>query len=645
MTKENRLILLQDIDKQYGSKILYKGVNFTFQPTNRYGLIGHNGAGKSVLLRIISGKELPDSGTVTISSNFKVAYLAQEADIDLDKTPMEIVLEPYQELLEGESLFEEISNIEDHNSKEYIELSKKLSKYQEEITQIDIYSLKSRAATILSGLGVLQEWWENPISTLSGGFRMRVVLATLLLQNPDFLIMDEPTNHLDMDSLIWLERFLLRFSGGILLVSHDRDFMNRVITHTLEIAGGKIRDHKGNIDAYFKWKAEHEEHEAKRVKNLTEKIEKNERFVERFKSKATKASQARSRMKYLDKLKDELPEEEISQKELSFTIPPATPCGSTPIRLEKVVAGYGNNIVLNNVSTTVTKGDKVAIIGPNGAGKSTLMKVFSQQLEPFSGKAIIGHNADIRFFSQHRVDDLDESKTLYETIAHQLGENRPTEIRKLLGSFLFSGDEVLKKVEVLSGGEKSRLSLLVMLVNPGNTLLLDEPTNHLDMDSIASVANALAEYDGTVIVVSHDESFISKIANRIIEVRPGQVRDFPGNLKDYRSYCEEGLLGTNSEEKKNESKEKSEKTLSKEERIANREKKKKVTRQLQKIEKEIEEKENYILELEAQLMDEENVNNHELLISIQSDINKENELLAELMEKWEYLQTELEEVE
>ncbi len=636
------MILLQNIEKQYGAKVLYRGVDLTLHPGKRYGLIGHNGAGKSVLLRILSGAELPDSGKVTVSPNMSVGYLSQEAETDAEMTPMEIVLAPYEHLFSADDVFNELASIEDHSSREYERAAERVHQLQQEMEKYDIYSLRSRASTILAGLGVEQETWDKPIKELSGGFRMRVVLSQLLLQGPDFLFMDEPTNHLDMDSLIWLERFLMKFSGGLLIVSHDRDFMNRVVTHTLEIAGQKITDHTGNLDAYFAWKSEKEEHESKRVKNLSDKIEKAERFVERFKSKATKAAQARSRMKYLDKLKDELPPEEISRKSLAFSIPEATSCGSVLIKLDVVTAGYDDNVVLDKVSLSVTRGDKISIIGPNGAGKSTLMKVCAQNLKPMEGELLIGHNADIRYFSQHRLDDLDITKTLYDTIADHLGENRPTEIRRMLGTFLFSGDEVDKKVEVLSGGEKSRLSLLMMLVHPGNTLLLDEPTNHLDIDSIATVADALAEYDGTVIIVSHDEYFISKVATRIVEVRPGKVRDFPGNLKDYRHYLEQGLFKDSGDE--TESSEPTVQELSKQERMALREKKKKLTRQCERMERDISALE---LQVEAKmemLHDEANAQDHELLISTQKEIDKINTSLEEQMEQWETLQMELEEL-
>jgi ATP-binding cassette subfamily F protein 3 len=638
------MINIQNLSKQYGEKVLYNDVSMTLQPGKRYGLVGHNGAGKSVLLRIIAGEELADDGKAELSPSMTLGYLPQEAESQEDRSPLETVLAPFQHLLEADHAFAEVASHAESGSAEFDLALEKLNKLQEEMHTHDIYSIESRAKAFLGGLGVAEETWNSPIKELSGGYRMRVLLAQLLLLNPDFLLMDEPTNHLDMDSLIWLERFLQRFEGGMIIVSHDRDFLNRVITHTLEVAGQTISDYKGNLTSYFKWKAEFEMTEAKRVNNLNDKIEKTERFIERFKSKASKASQARSRMKYLDKLKDELPGSKMTHKTLEFALPPATPCGSVPIKLTKLSAGYEDKIVLDNVTLNVTRGDKIAIIGPNGAGKTTLLKTCAEQLEPFSGERMIGHNADIRFFSQHRLDELNPNQTLFDTVASSLGDTPRTKIQSLLGSFLFSGDEVDKTVGVLSGGEKSRLSLLQLLVNPGNTLLLDEPTNHLDIDSIDTVAAALEQYDGTILVVSHDEFFISRFATRIIEVRPGLVRDFPGSLKDYREYCEKGLLGLSVGDGDEVAEEESSAPTSKQERIAKRERRKKVERKIEKLERDIASFEEKIAKESDVLNSPEAAQNHELLIDTQKRIDELEADNMEVMELWESLSTELEEL-
>ena len=543
------------------------------------------------------------------------------------------MLEPFRETLEF------LENPELHAAD--------LEKYSEMLDKVhihDAYTLNSRASTILAGLGISTETQTKNIREFSGGYRMRVLLARLLLLSPDFLLLDEPTNHLDMDTIIWLENFLSKFGGGMLIISHDRAFLDRICTHTLEISGKQIIEFKGNVSKYRQWRIMQEETEEKRAKNLQEQIDRNERFVERFKSKATKATQAQSRIKLLEKLRDELPEQRVFDARLNFKIPPATPCGSVPFRCDNLTIGYENKIVLKDIDLTITKGQKVAIIGPNGAGKSTLLKTFASVIKPLDGKFLIGHNAEIRYFSQYRLDMLDPTKTLYDTIVDVLGENRPTIVRKLLGSFLFSGNDVQKLVGVCSGGEKSRLSLLLMLIHPGNTILLDEPTNHLDMPSIESVAAALAEYDGTIILVSHDENFINTISDRIIEVRPGVLRDFPGTLAEYREYIEKGWLA-NSEKLEVRSENLSDDKSDKAERIKNREEKKKLTRKIENIERQISEHEKKTAKKQKELDDASFANDAKKLIEIQKEIDKLKSEEEDLMYQWQEFQMILEKLE
>lgn len=627
------MIQINNLSKRFSEKLLYENVNLSLQAGNRYALIGNNGAGKTIFLKIISGIEQADSGNIAVSSGFKIGYLPQEQEETGDFTPIEYMLEPFREMLDF------LENSEKH--------ADDLEKYSEMMDKIhihDIYTLNSRASTILAGLGISTELQTKNIKEFSGGYRMRLLLARLLLLSPDFLLLDEPTNHLDMDTIIWLENFLTKFGRGLLIISHDKAFLDRICTHTLEISGKQIIEYKGNVSKYREWRIFQEETEGKRAKNLQEQIDRNERFVERFKSKATKATQAQSRIKLLEKLKEELPEQRIFDAKLNFKIPPATPCGSVPFRCENLTIGYENKVVLENIDLTVTKGQKIAIIGPNGAGKSTLLKTFASVIKPLDGKFLIGHNAEIRYFSQYRLDMLDPSKTLYETVVDVLGENRPTEVRKLLGSFLFSGNDVQKLVGVCSGGEKSRLSLLLMLIHPGNTILLDEPTNHLDMPSIESVATALAEYDGTIILVSHDEGFVNTISDRIIEVRPNILRDFPGTLAQYREYIEKGWL--KDRDKIEDRREKmSDDKSDKAERIKNREEKKKLTRKIESIERQISECEKKISEKQQELDDAAFSNNAKKLIEIQKEIDKLKEDEEDLMYKWQEFQIKLEEFE
>jgi len=470
---------------------------------------------------------------------------------------------------------------------------------------------------------------------------MRTVLGRLLLTAPDFLLLDEPTNHLDMDSLIWLEKYLSRQKGGMLIVSHDRDFLNRITTCTAEIGFSTITLYKGNYDQYRKMKEEALIAAENRTKNLETKIAQTERFVERFKAKATKASQAQSRMKQLEKLRSELPSTQQHVKTIDFSFPEPKPSGSVPVRLEDITAGYDGVPVIERVSMNINRGEKIAIVGPNGAGKSTLLKLIGEFITPLSGSVQFGHNATIQYFGQHQLEQLNPDTTLYDTVMNKSVSSDKTFIRNILGAFLFSGDTVEKYVRVLSGGEKARLVLATILANPGNVLLLDEPTNHLDIQSIEMLSEAMASFKGTILFVSHDEYFISRIATRVIEMRPGMIRDFPGSLADYRVYLEE-LFGNETPEPNKENDTRQPEKTDKEIRIKEREKRKKLTRTIEKLEREIEVREEAIETLKTSLNDPSHALDHELLHKTTIQLEEEETKLDSLMHEWESAHEEFE---
>ncbi len=617
------MISLVNLSKQFGDKILYRDVSIAFNTTHRTGLIGSNGAGKSVLLRIIAGIDHSDAGHVAIAGNLRLGYLPQESDVPESVSAIDFVLEPFRHLLDAH---------ENHDGEDL----DKMAKLLDEMHVADVYSLPSRAASVLSGLGIGEDRSREPMSILSGGFRMRVVLARLLLSAPDFLLLDEPTNHLDMDSLIWLERFLARFDGGMMIVSHDRDFLDRMTDHTAELSAGGIDIGVGSVSAFLEAKAEQREAEAKRTKTLQNQIDKTEAFIDRFKAKATKASQARSRMKLLERLNEELPDTAtVSTQSLNFRFPPAPPCGSIPLKVENATAGYGDNTIFSKLDLTVTRGQKIAVIGPNGAGKTTLLKLLAGALEPAAGAVTIGHNAKLRYYAQHRLDQLDPRRTLYETISSIVGLVERSVVQGILGAFLFSGDEVNKTVGVCSGGEKSRLSLATLLADPGNVLLLDEPTNHLDIDAIEKLATALAAYDGTVIFVSHDEYLIDIVADRIIEVRKGSLRDFPGNLTDYRWYIENGIgVDVPSDADTAAKRQQADANIDKQLRQKRREEKKQLERVIQKIEKRLEETEQAIDRCETVLHDPANVNDYQRLSEADAELKRLKIEADKIMEEW-----------
>ena len=627
------MISFESISKQYGDTILFDGATFGINESHNTALIGPNGAGKTTLLRLIMGAEQPDGGSLKLPGSLTVGWLPQEVETLSEATPLETVLEPFKHLLRYEERLGEAAAEICGGDPRALE---KLDELEREMHVSDGFSLTSRAEMILDGLGVPQGSWNNPLRELSGGFRMRAVLGRLLLQNPGFMLLDEPTNHLDMDSLIWLERFLASYRGGMLIVSHDRDFLNRICTHTADVRNRSVRVYNGNYDKYITARAEEAAAAEARTKNLESKIASAERFVERFGAKATKAAQAQSKAKMVESLKAELPVIESEQKTVSFKFTCSRESGVAPLRLKSCSAGYGDKVVLNNIDLEIRRGDKAAIVGPNGAGKSTLLKLLAGMITPIGGEVTIGHNAELRYFGQHQLEQLDGEATLYDTVAAHSANSDKNYVRNALGAFLFSGSAVDKQVKALSGGEKSRLALATILASPGNVLLLDEPTNHLDIASIETLSESMAVYAGTILFVSHDEYFISRLATRIIEVRPMRLRDFPGNLADYRYYVDKLFKeqGGNDDAKKKSKSPQSAIVDEKEIRIREREEKKKREREASKLEQEIAKKETQIAERESVLNDPNNALNYELLHTTSTAIGGLKKELDGLMERW-----------
>ncbi|NLW32390.1 MAG: ABC-F family ATP-binding cassette domain-containing protein [Fibrobacter sp.] len=634
------MISFDSVSKQYGDSVLLNQASVSFNEKECTGLVGINGSGKTTLLRMLSSGEEVDSGTISKPSDLKIGYLPQEVEILDNKTPLEIVLEPFSNLLNFEQQIQNLSS--QINQTGLKTVMNQMDSLYKEMELNDGYSLHARAEAILSGLGIPEQNWSQPVQLLSGGYRMRTILGKLLLESPDFLLLDEPTNHLDMDSLVWLEKFLSKYKGGMLIVSHDRNFLNRITTSTAEICNCKITIYKGNYDQFLSLKQEAFAAAQSRARNLELKIAQNERFVERFKAKASKATQAQSRMKLLEKLRSELPQIKDNTKSIRFKFPEPVQSGTVPITLKDVSAGYDDKTVLENLSLNINRGDKIAIVGPNGAGKSTFLKLLAGLLPSTRGSVIKGANVNFRYFGQHQLEQLDPQKTLYETVIEDSVKTEKTFIRNILGAFLFSGDSVDKTVSVLSGGEKARLVLATILASPGNVLLLDEPTNHLDIASVEILADAMRSFTGTILFVSHDEFFISKTATRIIEIRPGLVRDFPGTLNDYRIYVEmffgenKSLNSDISAQPVNSAKQ------DKAQRIAQREERKKLGRTVEKLEVEIEKLEEKADTLHSTLTAPQNASDHQLLHKTNIELENVHSQLNSLVEQWEQKQTELE---
>ena len=497
----------------------------------RVGLVGPNGAGKSTLLKIILGLDSQDKGTVKVGKGVSIGYLPQEIVVGSDQSIIEEVLNAFPEVSRLESEIHEIGEaiaIDCSNEK----LLEKLTDLHEEFELIDGWRIEDNAKKILSGLGFQDNQFHLPFNTFSGGWRMRVLLAGILLKKPNFIFMDEPTNHLDLEAIIWLEEFLSKWKGGLIMISHDRQFLDKSINNVLELDRGMGTLFVGNYSRYIEIKEERFSLQESAFKNQQKKIAHTEKFIDRFRYKSTKSKQVQSRVKQLEKLdKVKSPESKTSKIRLNIPQPERGPL--KVVDLEGISKSYDANLVYDNLNLLIERGEKVGLVGPNGAGKTTLLKMLAGEEKPSSGEFKYGNDVKVNYFAQHQLEILDEESTIYKTIASIAGGWSETQVRSYLGSFLFSGDTILKKIKVLSGGEKSRLALARMLVEPAHLLLLDEPTNHLDMQSRDIIELALKNYNGTLVCISHDRHFLNTVTNHTIEVVDGRINTFNGNYDYY----------------------------------------------------------------------------------------------------------------
>jgi len=616
------MITLSQIHKQFGPQILYRDLNATLFPQKRYGLIGPNGSGKTILVRMIAGIEEPDRGSVGVSRHIQIGYLPQQIEEESSGHVLAYCLAPFAHLFQPASS----ADVENYAEQQW------------ERERVDVYRLPSQAEMILMGLGLSREQIQGDIQTLSGGFRMRVALAQLLLQNPDFLMLDEPTNHLDIDCLIWLERFLAGYQGGLLIISHDLDFLNRLTDQTALLHDGKLIVEPGSVSVFMKRREEDFARQAARRKTMLEQITKTQQFIDRFRAKATKATQVQSREKALEKLKQELPPEPIgAQSKPKINLNVTGRIGAVPVRFVDAELGYADTVVLKDLEFDLRRGDKLAIIGPNGAGKSTFLKALAGVLAPMKGERREGNNLQLRFFSQHRLDELQAEHTVFQSLQEAAGADCDRQkILDIAGAMLFSAEAIEKKVQFLSGGEKARVSLGRILLDPGNLILLDEPANHLDLMSVEVLRDALAAYEGTLVVVSHDETLIASVATRIAEVRDGQLKDFGGTIQDYRTIRENILSNASPDADQGVSSEqKAARETDKQKRIQAREKLKQAKRALAKSESIIEELEQKIADCEAEMLNPAHSADFELLGKLTEQKQQLQAQLQEQMQLWE----------
>jgi len=646
------MLTISHLSLQYGSRRIFRDVSLQVHDGDRIGLVGVNGAGKSTLLRIMAGLQETDPGVVNRASWFTVAYLPQEIDPHLGEKSLFAEAESaFDEILawqrELEMIGERLAGLAP-DSPELNTLLARQGELQHLLEGRDIFRMRPMIEKVLLGLGFSEQDFPRPVSDFSGGWIMRLMLARLLLRRPSLLLLDEPTNHLDLDSLTWLEEFLLQYRGAMIIISHDRTFLDRVTTTTWELSLGRLTVYRGNYSRYLVEKEQRLAQERAAYNNQQAQIRQSERFINRFRAKSTKASQVQSRLKQLEKM--ELIELEENEEKANFRFPPAAPGGRIAISVEDLAAGYGNDPVISGVSFDLQRGDKVAVVGVNGAGKSTLAKVLAGKLAAQRGRVRYGHNAVIGYYAQHQAAELPKGFTVLEAMTSLDTGMTISAIRSLLGAFLFRGDEVDKRIEVLSGGEKSRLALARMIAVPANILIMDEPTNHLDMSSQEVLEDALAAYDGTIVLVSHNRCFADRFVNRVLEIREGCATMFEGNVSHYLEKLEARRTADADRAKKEAPQQAGARPRGREarrEQARLRQKKNKALAPHKKKVKELEEKiqrlEKRKSELESVLADPELYSDQERFAELSREYSETDERLERYYHNWETAVARLEE--
>jgi ATP-binding cassette subfamily F protein 3 len=642
------MISLDKIQVSFGGFDLLRETTFLVQHDDRIGLIGRNGAGKTTLLKLIAGVLQPTSGDVNIPKETTVGYLPQEMKLKDNNTLLGETILAFEELIGIEKriahLNHEIASETDYHSDKYLKKLDEVTDLNERYSILGGDSYEAEMEQVLLGLGFLRTDFNRPTSEFSGGWRMRIELAKLLLKKPDIILLDEPTNHLDIESIQWLENFLQNYQGAMMLVSHDKAFLNAVCTRTLEISLGKITDQKMNYSAFVKWKMEQREIQLAAYRNQQKMIEDTEKFIERFRYKATKAVQVQSRIKQLEKL-ERIEVEEEDNAALKIKFPPPPRSGRVVVESKNISKKYGDNLVLNDIDLTVESGEKVAFVGRNGEGKTTLVRIILQQID-FEGSLQIGHNVKIGYFAQNQAQLLNGELTVFETIDEIAVGDVRARIRNILGAFLFSGEDADKKVKVLSGGEKSRLAMIRLMLEPVNLLVLDEPTNHLDMQSKEILKEALAHFPGTVIVVSHDREFLDGMVDCVYEFRNKKTKQHLGGIYDFlqkkkMETLKELEMPAQSRKGSKNNRGKSEEQI----RQIPFEERKEINRNISRkeklvagIEETVEKLETEISEMDKLLSSPENINDLEIFANYETLKND----LAQTMEKWEKEHEELE---
>ncbi|MBN2418067.1 MAG: ABC-F family ATP-binding cassette domain-containing protein [Deltaproteobacteria bacterium] len=533
------LLNIINLNLLLSQKEIFKNLNIQVETGDRIGLVGPNGSGKTTLLRIITGEMRPDSGEVTLTGGSRFGYLSQDVGEKLSGQLLQSIIDSVPG---RKTAREEIRKIETYlgegvNETEQIRLAERLTELHHEMANLDTIYPPHRAEKILGGLGFREESFPESVSKLSGGWRMRASLASILYQSPDLLLLDEPTNHLDLPSVMWLEQFLGEFKGAIILVCHDREFLNRQINRVVSFEPEGIRSYRGNYDQYLKAREDENNRLEAMARNQEQKVKDAKKFIERFKTKATKARQAQSKIKLLKKI--EIVNTHKIQKSIRFSFPEVSQSSRNVLTIRSLSKSFGEKRLYEDIDLNVFRGERIGLIGPNGYGKTTLLRIIGEELTADSGSISRGHNVEMSYYAQHHSEMLDQRKTILEEVYQVVPHESVSFVRGICGAFLFSGEDVDKPVKVLSGGEKARVSLAKILIKPGNLLIMDEPTNHLDLISSEILIDALDKYSGTLLFVSHNQSFINRLATKIWDIRDGHITEYPGTLKEYYLHLRE----------------------------------------------------------------------------------------------------------
>lgn len=645
------MIQLEEVSKSFGGEWLFSGLNWQIPSGKSIGLVGPNGAGKTTLFRILVGEEEPDRGRVTRPRDTRVGYLAQEMTVSDEGTLLDVILAGRQDLLDLEELLHTLE-LQMADGQADQAMTHDYADAQDRFRREGGYELRSTACEIAAGIGFTDADLSEPIATFSGGWKMRALLARLLLSRPDLLLLDEPTNHLDVESIEWLEQFLANYSGTIVTISHDRYFLNRLVGSIAELHAGTITIYQGDYDDYLEERKVRRERLIDEAANQKKEIQRIQDFIDRFRYQASKASQVQSRVKQLEKIDPiEVPPAYDSQINFDFPSPPRV--GQIVIDAKDIARRFDDHVVYDGVDFQLNRGQRVALVGPNGAGKSTLLKMLAGKSSPDRGSIELGHQVEVAYFAQHSVDQLDLKNTVLQEMEEAASYEAAPRIRSILGAFLFIGDDVHKQISVLSGGEKSRLALAKLLLEPAGCLLLDEPTNHLDIPSRRVLEHALRNFSGAFCVISHDRYFLNEVVNRVVHIEGGALHDYPGTYEEYRWRRSRDVESGQAAERVSDELDDSAAVSRKEIRRRKAELRKERDGETKKLRKELDGLEKRIQELEVEMEGLEEVlakpetyeGDGAEIAGLQKRHNEVEVELMEAMSRWEEKGSELEEIE